>query len=190
MKTAILVTMGCLLAHGAVASEPSIAEIQVAALRSAGLDPRAVDGMRSRAGLRALAPELEVAGGFSRSTLDENTINDEYSQTAPWILRGSSGDAWEVNGKLTWNLPELVFNPDELDAAALVSLQEARLRKVTRVYFQRRRALLNTTAADPMVRAHAQIDVEEHTAMLDALTLGWFTREAARRAGLPVGVPQ
>jgi hypothetical protein len=180
--------------------EPDVRECQAASLRAARLETTTIDSARSRASLKALAPEVEVSGGFTRSTLDEDTINQEYDQNSPWILKASGGDSWEVRGEVTWNFPELVFNAEELDAAGLVTLQEARLREVTRVYFERRRAILAlATATDPNVRALEELRVEELGAHLDALTGGWFTQESLRRQGralrlkqagpAPVGAP-
>ncbi|MBT9561283.1 MAG: hypothetical protein IV100_35140 [Myxococcales bacterium] len=180
--------------------EPDVRECQAASLRAARLETSTIDSARSRASLKALAPELEVSGGFMRSTLDEDTINQEYDQNSPWILKASGGDSWEVRGEVTWNFPELVFNAEELDAAGLVTLQEARLREVTRVYFERRRAILAlATATDPNARALEELRVEELGAHLDALTGGWFTQESLRRQGrvlrlkqsgpAPVGAP-
>lgn len=164
--------------------EPDVRECQAAAVRAARLDTGTIDSARSRASLKALAPELQVSGGFTRSTLDEDTINQEYDQNSPWILKASGGDAWEVRGELSWNFAELVFNAEELDAAGLVTLQEARLREVTRVYFERRRAILAAaTPGDANAQALAELRIEELSAHLDALTGGWFTPESLRRQG-------
>ena len=97
--------------------EPTVRQVQEAALRYFKVNQNTVASMRSRAGIKALAPVMEVSGGFNRSTLDEDTINQEFDRTDPWIIKGAGGDAWNVRGKLTWNLPLLVFNAEELDVA-------------------------------------------------------------------------
>jgi hypothetical protein len=164
--------------------EPTVREVQAASLAASRLDPATLESYRSRAAMKALAPEVEVSGGYTRSTLDEDTINQEFDPKAPWIVKGSGGNAWEVRGKVGWNFPELVFNAEELDAAGLVSLQEARLREVTRVFFERRRAQIERTyrpPSDPGGQALLELRLEELTAELDALTGGWFSTECDRR---------
>lgn len=198
MRHALVSALALVSFHGSAVAqtpdprlEPDVRQCQAASLKAARLETSTIDSARSRASLKALAPELEVSGGFTRSTLDEDTINQEYDQNSPWILKASGGDSWEVRGEVTWNFPELVFNAEELDAAGLVTLQEARLREVTRVYFERRRAILAlATATDPNTRALEELRVEELGAHLDALTGGWFTQESLRRQGRALRLKQ
>ena len=167
--------------------EPSVRQVQEAALRYFKVNQNTVASMRHRAGIKALAPVMEVSGGFNRSTLDEDTINQEFDRTDPWIIKGAGGDAWNVRGKLTWNLPLLVFNAEELDVASLAGLMEGLLKESTRLYFMRRRLQVDMILSPPTNQASLlskQLRLEELTGLLDAMTGGWFGWELKRRENL------
>ena len=153
--------------------EPTVRQVQEAALRYFKVNQNTVASMRNRAGLKALVPVMEVSGGFNRSTLDEDTVNQEFSQTEPWIIKAAGGDAWNVRGKLTWNLPLLVFNAEELDVASLAGLMEGLLKESTRLYFMRRRLQVDMILSPPTNQASLlskQLRLEELTGLLDAMT--------------------
>ena len=167
--------------------EPTVRQVQEAALRYFKVNQNTVASMRSRAGIKGLVPVMEVAGGFNRSTLDEDTINQEFDRNDPWIIKGAGGDAWNVRGKLTWNLPLLVFNAEELDVASLAGLMEGLLKESTRLYFMRRRLQVDMILSPPTNQASLlskQLRLEELTGLLDAMTGGWFGKELERREKL------
>ncbi|MBR58531.1 MAG: hypothetical protein CMH54_10980 [Myxococcales bacterium] len=166
--------------------EPNVREVQEASLRYFKVNRQQVNSMRTRAGSKALAPVVEFSGGFTRSELDETSILDEYSKTIPWVLRGSGGNALDIRGKFTWNLPQLVFNPEELDVASLAGLVEGLLKESTRIYFMRRRLQVDMILSPPTDQAtllSKQLRIEELTGLMDAMTGGWFGREMERRFG-------
>jgi hypothetical protein len=167
--------------------EPTVRQVQEAALRYFKVNQNTVASMRNRAGIKGLVPVMEVAGGYNRSNLDEDTINQEFDRTDPWIIKGAGGNAWNVRGKLTWNLPLLVFNAEELDVASLAGLMEGLLKESTRLYFMRRRLQVDMILSPPTNQASLlskQLRLEELTGLLDAMTGGWFGKELDRREKL------
>jgi len=174
--------------------EPNVRAVQEAALRYFRVNGEQVSSMRTRASWKAVVPVAEVSGGFARSTIDEDTYNFEVFNTqasntrfdksqVPWVVKGSGGEAFEIRGKLTWNLPRLIFNAEELDVASLAGLMEGLLKEATRLYFMRRRLqvdLILTPPADQATYLSKQLRMEELTGLIDAMTGGWFQRSLVR----------
>lgn len=169
--------------RAATASEPPIAAVQERALAWARLSAGRIDGLRAAAAWKASLPVLEVTGGYSETRLDEDTVLDEYSAVDPWVIRGAAGSAAEVRIKLSWDLARLAYNGEELDVLALQDTQEALLTRVTRLYGQRRRLLveLNHDALPAQQKLDKRLALDEATAMLSALTGGWFAEQIADR---------
>jgi len=172
-------------------AEPNVREVQEAALRYFRVNRDQVNSMRSRASWKALAPVTEVSGGYTRSNLDEGTIMYEFSDTDPWVDRGAGGNAYEIRGKLSWNLPQLVFNAEELDVASLAGLMEGILKESTRLYFMRRRLQVDLILNPPKDQASfltKKLRLEELTGLIDAMTGGWFQKslhDAQKKAMAP-----
>jgi hypothetical protein len=160
-------------------NEPPIADVQAAALRANHLSSNSLDGLRGAASWKGALPMLEVSGGLSATRLDENTVLDEYSSTDPWVIRGASGNASEVRVKLSWDLARIAYNAETLDVLALQAAQEELLTRVTRLYAKRRRLQLvvrdDNRSKDE--RIEAQIELDEATGLLSALTGGWFAAQ-------------
>lgn len=173
--------------------EPSVREVQEAALRYFRVNTDQVNSMRSRASMKAALPVLEVSGGFTRTDLGEDTKNFEkiVGPTAGnpqglWIDRAADGDGFDIRGKLSWNFPQLVFNAEELDVASLAGLVEGLLKESTRLYYMRRRLqvdMILTPPADQASLLTKQLRLEELTGLIDAMTGGWFSETLASRKG-------
>jgi len=162
--------------------EPSCPEVQKAALAYFKVDREAVQSFRSGASNKALLPVLEVSGGYLDSDLDETT--DSILEGKNWLTKAAVGSGWETRGKLTWNLPQLAFNAEELDVASLAGLVQNILKEVTRLYYMRRRLqmdLILNPPADEASRLTKELRLDEMTALLDAMTGGYFVRELERR---------
>ena len=168
-------------------AEPSVRDVQEAALRYFRVNGEQVSSMRTRASWKAVLPVMEVSGGFARSAVDEDTFNFEVfnieqsnlTAQTPWVMKGSSGAAYEIRGKMSWNLPQLVFNAEELDVASLAGLMEGLLKEATRLYYMRRRLQVDLILTPPTDRAthlSKQLRLEELTGLIDAMTGGWFQR--------------
>ncbi|MCC7542534.1 MAG: hypothetical protein IT379_40330 [Deltaproteobacteria bacterium] len=164
--------------------EPTVAQVQARALRYFEVHPEAVASLRSRTTSRAALPELRL--GYH---LDLTTDAEAY--VGAGSLEGERADndrslrGHRAGAELVWNLPGAVFDPAELSSYALTGVQLSVLREVTRLFYTRRQILLGLAIdppADPRARLALELRVEEQTAMLDAMTGGWFSRELLRRA--------
>lgn len=174
----------------ALKSEPTVRELQEAALQYFRVNNEQINSMRSRASLKGLAPVFEVSGGFARSDMDEQTDNYLLG-LQPWIVRGALGDGYDVRGKVSWNFGQLVFNAEELDVASLAGLVEGILKEATRLYYMRRRLQVDMILTPPTDQASLltkQLRLEELTGLLDAMSGGWFQEELSRR-GLRTQAP-
>ncbi len=169
----------------ALQAEPTVRETQEAALRYFKINQDSVASMRTRAGWKAILPVTEVSGGFAKSTADEDTENRALLAAGDtWVLRNANGTGLDIRGKLTWNLPQLIFNAEELDVASLAGLMEGILKESTRLYFMRRRLQVDMILTPPTDQASLltkQLRLEELTGLIDAMTGGWFQQELTRR---------
>jgi len=184
--------------------EPTVRDVQEAALQYFRVNQGQIDSMRSRARIKALAPVLEVSGGYTKSELDDVSTNAAEGFTTfndPWVVRGSGGMGWNIRAKMTLNLPRLVFNPEELDVASLAGLVEGILKESTRLYYMRRRLQVDMILKPPTDQAtmlSKQLRIEELTAMLDAMTGGWYQnalditagRKSRTEVRAPIGTPR
>lgn len=176
-------------------AEPTVRDVQEAALQYFRVNQDQIDSMRARARSKALAPVLEISGGYTQSTLDDVSTNSYLNFQNfdnPWVVRGSMGVGWNVRGKATLNLPRLIFNPEELDVASLAGLVEGILKESTRLYYMRKRLQVDMVLKPPTDQAtmlSKQLRIEELTAMLDAMTGGWYQKalDAVARGATYVG---
>ena len=107
-------------------------------------------------------------------------------------MKALGGSAYEVRGKLTWNLPMLLFNAEELDVASVAGLVEGILKEATRLYFMRRRLQVELLLSPPTDRAtllSKEIRLEELTALIDAMTGGWFSQSIERLRAIGARTP-
>ena len=171
----------------ALDGEPTCQEVQEKALKYFNISGRQVDSLRSRAKAKAVLPVLEVSGGYTDSNIDEVTSNEmdfPSNLNGPWLIKGAAGNAWDIRGKATWDLPRLVFNSEVLDVASLAGLMQGVLKEATRLYYMRRRLqvdLILTPPSDPATLISKQMRLDELTSLIDAITGGWFSKELARR---------
>lgn len=160
--------------------EPTVREVQLAALRYYQVDDQTLKGQKSATEYKALVPSLSVNGNYSQNSSGDETRNDEYSSTTFWLANIASGTAFSVGGSLSWNLPNLVFSAETLAVQSRAGAREGILKEVTRIYYDRRRAQIAmryNPARDEAGRASQQLKIDELTALLDAYTGGWFSKQ-------------
>ena len=170
----------------ALEKEPSCQQVQQKALKYFNISGRQVASLRTRASTKALLPVLEVSGGYTDSNVDEVTMNEmdfPSAEFGPWLLKGAAGNAWDVRGRVSWDLPRLIFNSEVLDVASLAGLMQGVLKEATRLYYMRRRLqvdLILSPSADPATLISKQMRLDELTSLIDAITGSWFSQELAR----------
>lgn len=170
----------------ALKDEPGIQQAQAAALAFFNVDPDSVEGMRSRAAIKGLMPQLEARYRQNRSDLaieSRNVLVDEEN----FLYDDVAGTVHEFSVGARWNLPLLVFNAEVLDVGSLAVLQEGVLKEVTRLYFTRRRLQIDqilNPSDDPASALSKELRIAELTSTLDAMTGNLFSEAEARRARL------
>ena len=157
--------------------EPDIAEVQRAAAKFAGFDLDRASSWKKNAAHSAWLPELRV------KVRKDNFINngEKYNTDTPYeLITFADGIFFEISAR--WNLDELIFNKEELDAAgenAAVFGEYSRLmEKVSKLYFARRRLAseAQTDGIGDDQRKIKTFEYEEISAVLDSLTGGIYTR--------------
>jgi hypothetical protein len=169
-------------AINALKSEPSVKEVQEAALRFYHADPETVNSLRSRAQLKSLLPDVNVRFRTGNNRVYIDTF--DYLQGDPNAgltgnknyrtqLDDSVGNAKELEISGAWSFSRLLFNPEVLDVSSMAALQEGILKEVTRLYYTRRRLQIDLILSDPNdleAVLSKELRLEEVTANLNALT--------------------
>ncbi|HIA00360.1 MAG TPA: hypothetical protein EYN66_00325, partial [Myxococcales bacterium] len=75
--------------------EPTVRQVQEASLRYFRVNNHQVNSMRRRASWKALMPVTEISGGYTRSDLNEETMNFEKFTDKFWLRKGAGGTAYE-----------------------------------------------------------------------------------------------
>ena len=152
-----------------LSEEPSIREIQEAAIKYAEVAPDKIRRWRTGAKLRALLPELSL----------------DYDKT---ITYDSGSDAYYIGPRdwgvsLKWDLADLIWNPYQKDidvrSRLMVQLRDDVLDEVTHLYYERKRLqaeLAEQPAEDATARMDKELRLQELTAGIDALTGGYYSR--------------
>jgi photosystem II stability/assembly factor-like uncharacterized protein len=161
------------------ADEPSIGEIQKAAISYAEVYPEKIERWRKAAAKRAWLPDLRVS-------YDEDWQSSGYFYSGTYrdddITRG---DDWSVS--LTWKLGDLIWNDDQTSidtrSRLMVQLRDDVLNEVTRLYFERRRLqikMLHSPSKEIMDKVEKKLRLQELTADIDALTGFYLSRRLVR----------
>ena len=171
--------------------EPTVLEVQSVAMLYAGVDPDQVDGWYTQASLANLMPE--TAEYRFRFRTDDRTTDRATTDQDP--VTGADlnfEDRREIREyeqlqhdvKVSWDLSELVFNPDVLRVARevgrIAKQREDIVTTVTKLYYERRQAQIDMVLNPPSStseKLRAELRIQELTANIDALTGGWFGQE-------------
>jgi hypothetical protein len=164
--------------------EPTVADVQKAALKFFKVHPEKVSGYLRGAAWKALMPDIELIFNNEFGTNDRKLTDAMYPMYAvkedETVKRGSIS----IGLRAHWALDRLIFNAETLDVSSLVGVQEGLLREITSLYFTRRRLLTSMTLnppQDPNEEITEQLRLDEVTANIDALTGGYLTKEAKKK---------
>lgn len=177
--------------------EPSVVEIQKQALRFAAL-PTSGDYKRYRlqARLRNLFPsvgfDINSTGTHSgyyereRGLSTDISLNNSFDAGRTTRFQ-NDGRSFKQLG-IQWNTNELIYDDEIKDilsqARLTANIRENLLDDVTRIYYQRKKLLLETLITPPEnieTKLTNQLAVNELTGQLDSRTGGWFSKEISRR---------
>jgi hypothetical protein len=171
------------------AGEPSIREVQIAALDYARAHPEIVDSWRLRSRAAALLPRFRTR--FDYHLDDDLRTRTNTEATEAVVITKDDDVSYRTQVQGDWDLDRLVFNPQELAVARegvrLANLRDRVLDETTRRYYERRRLQVDLELSPPRDladRIRKELRVQELTADLDSLTGGWFSKklESAGRA--------
>jgi hypothetical protein len=174
-------------------AEPTVNEVQQAALGYAQMQPELFESLRSRSRSSAAHPELRFRVTKDQSNEGRDVrLFDENARPVPRFVNQSAtetdDDALELQGEVKWKLGDMVFNARETAVVRenrLVARERQRiLQTVTQTYFERRRAQVDMLLAppgDPAARTVAELKIAELTAELDGVTGGAFSRMVRER---------
>jgi hypothetical protein len=165
--------------------EPSVQDVQDAAIRYYQVHPDRIRSLRLNAQLKALVPT--VSGGFSNYlTTTKRKLADGIYLSLPFKEDEQvNGDSRGFSVSATWSLDRLVFNAEVLDVQSLIGILDGVVREVTTVYYIRRRLQIDTLLRPPTDLASKisnNIRIEELTGLIDAMTGGYMSKEVKRRA--------
>jgi hypothetical protein len=153
------------------ADEPTIQEVQAAAVEYAAVHPDKMRKWRKRAKYKAWLPKASV---------DWYKFKEEDTHWKSSTYRGTMIDRkWSAG--LDWDLSDLIWNYEqygiEYRSQLMVKLRNDVLDEVTRTYFERRRLqveMLLSPPEDMQERIEQEMRIQELAGYLDAYTGGYF----------------
>lgn len=158
--------------------EPTIQEVQRAAIRYAEVMPQKISRWRTLSQLRNFIPRFTLSLDRDR----DRTIASSTSAGKTTFSVGPEDESVSLDFGFTWDLANLVWDPAQTSidvrSRLMVQLRQDVLEEVTRLYFQRLRLLAEFDAHptdDPMLQRERSLRIEELTAQLDALTGGLYS---------------
>jgi hypothetical protein len=197
MKSKLLALVAAVIAHAApapaaaelteeqvmarFAHEPTVQQVQRAAVRYYQVAPDRIRDLRRSAQLKALVPAIsgEFATELSHSL--RKMHDGLYASALPFKEdEGINGDRLGVRVQASWILDRLVFNAEVLDVQSLIGILDGVVREVTTIYYIRRRLQIDMLLRPPKdlgTRISQRIRIEELTGLLDAMTGNFMSRE-------------
>lgn len=153
--------------------EPTIAELQRAAINYAEVHPDKIKNWRKEAKIKALIPEFDL--GYDKNVSLSATNNN--------FIVGPNG--WNMD--LKWNVGDVIFSDDQTNidvrSRLMVQLRDDILDDVTRLYYERRRLQVEMFTSPPKSekdRYEKLLRLEELAANIDALTGGYFSAHISK----------
>jgi len=159
-------------------NEPSVRRVQEMAIRYTEVNPEKIKRWRQTAAYSAIMPKVTL--GVDCSASDTYEIYTNSTKSYFTIGPRDKTEGWDI--KLTWDLADLIYNPEQTSidvrSKLMVQLREDVLNDVTRLYYERRRLqvdLFTNPHMDLSEVTEKEIRLQELTAFIDALTGGEFS---------------
>lgn len=161
------------------ASEPSVREVQEAAMSYALVSDNVLNGYQRSAKWTKLLPRTRFQ---YREDRDDNTGVD-VNEIGERDLSLDDQKNTNYQMQFEWRLDEMLMGPTRIqtirETSRLVQLRDDILDEATKLYFDRRRVQIDLAMnppGDAKARVAKDLRLDELTANLDALTGGWFTQ--------------
>ncbi|MBP9865251.1 MAG: hypothetical protein KBC91_02485, partial [Candidatus Omnitrophica bacterium] len=169
-----------------IAGEPSPQAVQQAVVRYGNLTNSKISRWHKESRLRALLPSFSFGRDFSQA----NTFDLDRGGTADpdrYIAGPDDIDeGWSAD--VSWDLGDLIWSASQtsIDIREKLMVDQRRdfLAEAIRIYFERRRLqseLFFSSSNEVRTAYEKQLRLDELTALLDAMTGGWFSREIKKR---------
>jgi hypothetical protein len=162
-----------------LADEPSLADLERAALKRAEADAGSVERLKRAVRGAAALPTIKLS--LDRDESRGENLDRYQDEPDRWGADTDRGLGIGVSAE--WKLGELVFDPDEIRVYDLLGdradRREALLSLLVGTFFERRRLLLTELllpAATPDEAIERRMRIDELTAVIDALTGGDLSR--------------
>ncbi len=146
--------------------EPTILELQRAAIRYAEVSPDKIINLRRQAAARAFMPEVSV--GYNNDTDATISTATSNGKTNFFIGPDDTSRGWDVSAK--WDLGDLVYNTAQtsIDSRSklMVELRNDIMEALNTAYFERKkiqRQLTKITDKENPAYAEREIRIEELT---------------------------
>ena len=164
------------------AAEPSVREVQNAAVEYAKANPERIDSWQARARANAVLPQFRTQ--FDYDANQDLRTRTNLDATDARVITEDDDRSYEFQVRAQWDLDRLVFEPQELavarESVRLANLRDRVLDEVTRRYFERRRLQVDLELSPPTDlndRIRKELRLQELSADIDALTGGWFSQK-------------
>ena len=161
--------------------EPSVRQIQDAAIQYAEVHPDKIKAWREQAARKAFMPTVSlttVTSSNQNVDIDRGGTNDPDK-----FIIGPKESSFDWHAGVSWDLGELIWNNDQTSidtrSRLMVELRDDVLNEVTHLYFERRRLQVEmsiTPAKELPLQVERQLKLDELTANIDALTGGFLSR--------------
>jgi hypothetical protein len=169
-----------------ILKEPTINQIQRAAIKYAEVAPEKIELMRSAARNKAILPEVSIG---LNGDMDRSLHVDTGSTTAAdFYIEGPKAKGWGWDVNASWDLGEIIWNDDQTNidvrSRLMVQLRNDILDEVTKLYFERRRLQIELYNNPPKSEKEAmfkQLRMDELTANIDSLTGGFLSESIKAR---------
>ena len=170
-------------------SEPTIRQVQEAAIFYAEVDPNKIQSWRTAASRRAILPTVSLGGKLNR---DRSVDIDRGGTTTPdTFIMGPDAKGFDMSLTLNWNLGDLIWNNDQtsIDSRSklMAELRDDILNEVTHLYYERRRLqveMLSAPSPEVSTQLEKEMQLEELTAQIDALTGGYLSKSLGALASI------
>ena len=163
-------------------NEPTVQQIQQAAIHYAEVSPEKIKQWRAAASRKALFPTLSVGSDMGE---DQNVDLDRGGTNDPdKFIMGPKEKTLDWHVDLNWDLGDLIWNDDQTSidtrSKLMVELREDILNEVTHLYFERRRLQTDLVLVPPAslpLQIEKELKLQEMTADIDALTGGFLSQK-------------
>jgi hypothetical protein len=169
-------------------NEPTVVDVQQAAMRYARVNPDAYDGWLATSHWAYVLPR-SLRGRLRSTTADQNDVRTTSAGSGSLSDLVSKDNQMVLELQADWDLTRIVFNRDQIATSRqierIVNQREDLLTTVNKLYFARRQLQvdLELDPASSVEKAvKSQLRVDALTADLDALTGGWFSKQLPRVA--------